>query len=127
MGQSDMPLEIVRKHMPDAIIGVSIGTMEELSKASNGGATYVAVSPVWATPTKEDAGPGLGPEYIEKVRKATNLHITVIGGIKKENLDIVLANGADSVCAISATVDTENVASSVAEFEQAVRSGRMRR
>ena len=113
--------------MPDSIIGVSIGTMKELTRAVEDGATYIAVSPVWATPTKEDAGPGLGPEFINDVRQATDVHITVIGGIKKENLDVVLANGADSVCAISATVDTEDVASSVAEFEQAIRSGRMRK
>ena len=126
VGQSDMPLREARRLMPDGIIGVSIGSIQELEDALEGGATYVAVSPVWATPTKEDAGPGLGPEFISEVRSRTDVHVTTIGGIKRENLDEVLANGGDSVCAISATVGTDDVVGAVAWFEDAVRQGRKR-
>ncbi len=126
LGQKDLPLKQARKHF-NGIIGVSIGSLEDLRVAEEFGADYVAVSPVWATPTKEDAGPGLGANFVEKVRKETDLHVTVIGGVKMENVRDLVKKGADSACAISATVVTQDVAQAVSQFEKAVAGAKKER
>ena len=126
VGQSDMPVNIVRAHMPKGIIGVSVGSIAEAEKALADGATYLAVSPIWDTPTKDDAGPGVGPAFVSQVRKITDVHITTIGGIKEHNMNLVLEKGADSICAISATVGTKDVRASVERLETLVRKGRGR-
>jgi len=127
LGQSDMPLEVARTLMPEGIIGVSVGSLKELERGLQNEASYIAVSPVWETPTKADAGPGLGTTFIKNARKITDIHIAAIGGIKMGNLDEVLSAGADSVCAISATVSVKDTRGAVEAFEKRVREGRIRR
>ena len=46
--------------------------------------------------------------------------VIAIGGVKLENLDEVIKAGGDAVCAISATVATDDVEGSVKQFEQKV-------
>ena len=59
LGQDDLPLFVARQLAPgDFIIGISVGSVTEAVNAEAGGADYVAVSPVFGTGTKPDAGPG---------------------------------------------------------------------
>ena len=121
LGQLDVPCKEARRFFK-GIIGVSVGSLNEARKAIADGADYIAASPVWSTPTKEDAGAGLGPGFVKDLRALTTLHITAIGGVKRSNLHEVLGAGADSICAISATVATPSVAKAVTEFETAIRA-----
>lgn len=112
VGQGDCPAAEVRGRLgPRAILGVSIASLEELTQAENARATYVAASPVFGTPTKPDAGTGIGLEGVRRLRAATRLPLAVIGGINATNVRAMVEAGADLVCAISAslaggTVDT---------------------
>lgn len=120
LGQSDMPLEEARRKFPDGIIGISCHTLDDVSEAERKGADYIAVSPVFFTTTKTDITEPLGLEGITEFRKATNLPIIAIGGIDLDNVRDVVMAGADSVCAISATVATDNVEASVRKFEDII-------
>ena len=127
IGQGDRPLADARKVLPDGIVGVSCGTVEEVLLAERGGADYVAASPVFFTSTKKDIGTPVGLEGLARMREATELPIIAIGGITIANVrDVVLA-GADSACGISATVGTPDVSASVREFEGLVRAARTER
>ena len=105
LGKADMPLKEARDSLgPEAIIGVSVSSAEEARAAEEEGADYVAVSPVFETPTKPDAGASLGIETIEKVRDAVSIPVIAIGGLNGDNIKDALKAGADLVCAISASL-----------------------
>jgi thiamine-phosphate pyrophosphorylase len=114
VGQSDMALREARAILgPAATIGVSVATVAEARAAEDAGADYLAVSPVFATATKLDAGPGVGLAGIAAIRAATTLPLAAIGGIGPANIRDVRRAGADLICAISASLAggtvTENI------------------
>lgn len=52
VGQDDMDLSLARRLLgPDAIIGVTVGTVDEALRACEGGADYLGIGTVYATPT----------------------------------------------------------------------------
>ena len=127
IGPKDVPLSRARMVFPNGIIGVSCGSVEEVKRAEAGGADYIAASPVFFTSTKRDIGKPLGLEGITAFRIATELPIVAIGGITLANVREVVTAGADSACAISATVGTPDVAWSVREFEARIKKAKEER
>lgn len=117
VGQSDMALAAARAVLgPAAIIGVSVATVAEAREAEAGGADYLAVSPVFATATKLDAGPGVGCAGIAAIRAATRLPLAAIGGIGISNVRDVRRAGADLICAISASLAGGRVDENIREL-----------
>ena len=96
LGQSDLPISEARKRAPEGfILGCSVGSPEEAIKAEKDGASYVALSPVFSTASKDDAGPGHGLGILSEIRKAVNIPVLAIGGINKDNAaSVVRAHGA---------------------------------
>ena len=114
VGQADMTLASARVILgPAATIGVSVATVDEARAAEASGADYLAVSPVFATATKLDAGPGVGLAGIAAIRAATALPLAAIGGIGPANIRDVRAAGADLICAISASLAGGRVAENI--------------
>jgi thiamine-phosphate pyrophosphorylase len=105
LGRSDMPIRTARRLAPrDFIIGASVSCAPEATYAVQQGADYVAVSPVFRTSTKRDAGPPCGTVEITRVQKAVEVPVIAIGGIELSNVREVLEAGADGVAVISAVV-----------------------
>jgi thiamine-phosphate pyrophosphorylase len=123
-GQGDGPLSEARKTLTDGIIGVSCGTVAEVKNAELSGADYIAASPVFFTGTKKDIGHPIGLDGLARLRAATDLHVVAIGGVNLANVRSVVLAGADSVCAISATVGTPDIAASIRKFEARIISAR---
>ncbi|RXE57351.1 thiamine-phosphate synthase [Methanoculleus taiwanensis] len=114
LGQSDLPLESARRIAPPGfIIGVSVGSVEEAAFAVAGGADYVALSPVFSTGSKEDAGSGYGLAVLAAIRSAVSVPVLAIGGIGCHNVGEVIAAGADGVAVISAVVGASDVTAAV--------------
>lgn len=125
LGQSDLPVEVVRRLVPDDfIIGISISSVEEALIGVRDGADYVAVSPVFSTISKPDAGEGCGLACISAVRKAVPKEIPVvgIGGINSENLCEVIAAGLDGICVISAVVSAPNIKKAAGDLREKIRN-----
>jgi len=117
IGQDDMPIHTARELLgPDKIIGLTVHNIEEALEAERSGADYVGLGPIFNTSTKEDAGEGIGPESIRAVKEALNIPIVAIGGINKQNSEIVIIGGADSLVAISAVVCSDDVTKETKEF-----------
>ncbi|RME93581.1 MAG: thiamine phosphate synthase, partial [Verrucomicrobia bacterium] len=99
------------------LVGLSTHAPEQAGRAVAAGAAYVAVGPVFATPTK----PGRPPVTLEYVRWAA-AHLRVpwfaIGGITLENLEAVLAAGARRVCVVSAILGAADVAGACQAFRR---------
>jgi thiamine-phosphate pyrophosphorylase len=63
---------------------------------------YVAVGPVFATPSKRNHDPLLGVEGLRAVRSAVARPLVAIGGITLETAPTILRTGVDAVAVISA-------------------------
>lgn len=103
IGQSDMPFAIVRKLLgPQAIIGLSVETWEDVEKACNLNADYLGVSPIFATPTKKDTKGPWGLEGLTRIRTTTSRPLVAIGGLNANNAADAVRAGADAVAVVSA-------------------------
>jgi thiamine-phosphate pyrophosphorylase len=122
LGQDDLPLLEARKIAPDNfIIGISVGSVTEAIHADEGGADYVAVSPVFGTGTKPDAGLGHGTELITAIKQKISIPVIGIGGIQKENVREVILSGADGIAVISAVVSAPDISKAAQELKSLVR------
>jgi thiamine-phosphate pyrophosphorylase len=107
VGQDDLPAAEVRALIgPDRLLGLSAGSDDELAVAlalPPGTVDVVGIGPVWSTPTKPDAGTGLGPEGVAALAAkaaAGGLRSVAIGGIDVGRAPLV--TGVDGICVVSA-------------------------
>jgi len=103
LGQSDMPYLMARKLLgPDAIVGISVNSLDQVYEAEKWGPSYIAVSPVFDTATKSDISRPWGLEGLREVRKISRHPVVAIGGISPINARSVVEAGADSLAVVSA-------------------------
>ena len=102
---------------PRLWLGLSTHTPEQAERAIRAAPDYIAVGPVFATPTK----PGRAAVTLEYVRWAAG-HVRLpwfaIGGITLDNLDSVLDAGATRVCVVSAILNAPDVAKACQQFRK---------
>jgi len=121
LGQDDMAAGMARLRAPRPfIIGISAGTVAEAVAAEKAGADYVALSPVFATASKDNAGPGQGLAVLREMKAAVSIPVIAIGGITKENLGDVIAAGADGVAVISAVVAQPDIAAAARDLKERI-------
>ena len=121
LGQTDMPLDMARAIVEDSmLIGISAESLEDAIEAEKGGADYLGVSPIYATPTKTDTAPALGLEGLRQIRAAVKIPLVGIGGLNRENAAEVIRNGADGVAVVSAIVAAEDPEAAAAELNQLI-------
>jgi len=128
LGQADLPVEVARKLLgPKAIIGLSVENFEQLQEAKNFPVDYLAISPVFPTPTKTDTGPAWGLEGLAQARRLTGRPLVAIGGINETNAFQVIQAGADGIAVVSAicaSPDPEQASKKLRQIiEQARRKG----
>ena len=125
LGQTDMPLEIAKKILGDSmIIGISAESLEDALEAEKGGADYLGVSPIFATPTKTDTAPPLGLEGLRSIRKAVKIPLVGIGGLNRENSAAVIQSGGDGVAVVSAIVAAADPAQAAGELTRIINEAR---
>jgi thiamine-phosphate pyrophosphorylase len=97
LGQDDLPVREARRILgPDALIGVSTHSLDQVRRAVYDGATYLGVGPVFPSRTKPfDAFPGL--EFVRQAAAETTLPTFALGGISVDNVGSVVAAGARRV------------------------------
>ncbi len=98
-------------------IGLSTHAPEQAQRAVNAGADYVAIGPIYATGTKPTARP-VTLDYVRWAAQNVKVPWFAIGGINLQNIDEVLAAGAQRVCVVSAILNAENVVKACAEFRK---------
>lgn len=121
LGQTDMPLDIARAIVQDSmIIGISAESLEDAVEAEKGGADYLGVSPIYATPTKTDTAPPLGLQGLRQIRAAVNIPLVGIGGLNRDTVAEVIRSGADGVAVVSAIVAAEDPRVAAGELHQLI-------
>jgi thiamine-phosphate pyrophosphorylase len=109
LGQSDMPLEMAQKIAGRSIlIGISAESLQDAIKAEKGGADYIGISPIYATPTKTDTASPLGIAGLREIKNRVKIPLVGIGGLNETNSAEVIRNGADGVAVVSAIVAADD-------------------
>ena len=111
LGQSDQGAE--RAAAAGIPLGISAATRREAAVAEFAGATYLGAGPVWATPSKADAGRPIGLGGLADVCLATQLPVVAIGGVDASNAADCLRAGAAGVAVIRAIADLRAVREAV--------------
>jgi len=102
VGQEDLsPAEARAVVGADVLIGVSTHGEQQLLRAVDGAADYVAIGPVFATLSKQVPDPVVGMDGVRVARAISGKPVVAIGGIGRSNCAAVIAAGADSVAVIS--------------------------
>ncbi len=119
LGQGDLDCAAARRLLgPGAIIGLSVENEAQATESTQYDIDYVAVSPVFSTPTKTDAPPALGLEGIVALKRASARTTVAIGGINRTNIAQVMAAGADGVAVVSAVCSAQDVAGAARELKK---------
>jgi thiamine-phosphate pyrophosphorylase len=102
LGQDDLSMEGARKVIgPDLWLGVSTHNPEQVEKANQGPADYIAIGPVFGTLSKTNPDPVIGLGGVRDARRVTGKPLVAIGGIMRANCEAVMDAGADCVAVIS--------------------------
>ena len=117
LGQQDRPPAWARRVAPELLIGRSTHAPEPARLAMREQATYFAVGPVFATPTKAQR-PAVGLEYVRWAAQHADRPWYAIGGIDSSNLDRVLTAGATRVAVVRAILDAPDPALAAHAFQQ---------
>jgi thiamine-phosphate pyrophosphorylase len=121
IGQHDMDPERARRLLgPDAIIGLSIETIEQARAAVSLDVDYLGVGPVFATATKTDAAPPLGVAALAEIRAISRHRVVAIGGIGQENARQAIDSGADGVAIVSAICAADDPERAAKELRQSI-------
>jgi thiamine-phosphate pyrophosphorylase len=110
VGQDDASATEAREALgPDAIVGLSTHSEEQLAASSDQPVDYVSVGPVWETPTKEGR-PGVGLGLVEHAAASAPHPFFAIGGVDPGNAAEVVAAGARRLGVVRAIRDAEDPA-----------------
>ncbi|MBX9581034.1 MAG: thiamine phosphate synthase [Gemmataceae bacterium] len=113
LGQDDLPVREARRVVgPDALIGVSTHSVEQVRRAVLDGADYLGVGPTFPSRTKTfEVFPGL--DFVRAAAAETSLPAFALGGVGPENVGRVAEAGGRRVAvgaAVGRADDPEPVA-----------------
>ncbi|MFC1690768.1 thiamine phosphate synthase [Nanoarchaeota archaeon] len=121
LGQDDMTYEEAREILgEDKIIGVTAHNSREAILAEGKKADYIALSPIFQTDTKKDAGKPAGIKLIEEVRAKVKTPLVAIGGINENNILQVARAGIKTIAMISAIITKDDVAGEIRKYNELI-------
>ena len=120
LGQDDLDPAAAREILgPEALVGLSTHSAEQIAAAQKADVDYISVGPVWETPTKAGR-PAVGVGLVEHAARHSELPFFAIGGIDAGNVGEVLAAGATRICVVRAIRDAEDPMAAAAALRGAV-------
>ena len=121
LGQSDVPVDTARKICgKNMIIGATAKTVAQATEACRQGADYLGVGAIYPTTTKVKTVL-TSVRTLEEICKAVQIPVNAIGGLCRNNLDVLKGTGIAGVCAVSAIMKAENPLKAAMELKKAVR------
>ena len=125
LGQEDF-FENEAPHQPSILnpqpaLGLSTHAPDQAIRAMETNAAYLAIGPVFATPTKPGR-PGVTLDYVRWAAANVDRPWFAIGGITLENIDSVLEAGARRICVVSAILNAPAVAHACQQFHKRLAS-----
>ena len=104
VGQTDMPVFAARKLMGDGkIVGATAKTVPQALEALEQGADYLGVGAIYPTTTKVKTVL-TSTETLQDICKAVSIPVNAIGGLNKDNIDILTGIPISGICIVSAVM-----------------------
>jgi thiamine-phosphate pyrophosphorylase len=120
-----LPVDVCRKVLaPGMIVGVSTHSLAEARDAEIAGADFITYGPVYYTESKAKYGAPVGVGALCEVCAGGRLPVFALGGIKRSNINEVIAAGASGVAMISAVLAAEDCRSAAAGIAECVHKAR---
>lgn len=108
VGVSDMPVATARKLMgDDKIVGATAKTVPWAKEAHEQGADYLGVGAIYPTTTKVKTVL-TSTDTLRDICNAVPIPANAIGGLNKENIDILTGIPIAGICVVSAIMKAED-------------------
>ena len=108
VGQSDMPVFMARKLMgEEKIVGATAKTVLQAKEAYVQGADYLGVGAIYPTLTKVKTVL-TSTDTLKDIVDAVPIPINAIGGLNKNNIDILRGIPISGICVVSAIMKAKN-------------------
>lgn len=122
VGASDLPVAIARKLMgPDKIVGATTKTVAAARAAYEAGADYLGVGAIFPTTTKVKTVL-TSTDTLREICQAVPIPANAIGGLNKDNLEVLKGIPIGGVCVVSAIMKAENPRLAAEELKRKIQS-----
>lgn len=120
VGQDDAPPALARRILgPDAIVGLSTHSSDDLADALGEPVDYLSAGPVEPTATKPGR-PGTGEEYLTEASTRSPLPVFVTGGVRPERVPALAAAGARHFVVVRWLTEADDPESAARALRRAV-------
>ena len=117
VGASDMPVTTARKLMgEDKIVGATAKTVPWAIEAYEQGADYLGVGAIYPTTTKVKTVL-TSTDTLRDICQAVPIPVNAIGGLNKNNIDILAGIPIAGICAVSAIMKVDNPMTAAKELK----------
>ncbi len=118
VGQSDMPVQLARKLMGnDKIVGATTKTVLQAKEAYKQGADYLGVGAIYPTTTKVKTII-TSTDTLKDICNSVPIPVNAIGGLNKDNIDVLKGISISGICVVSAIMKAENPQKATAQLIQ---------
>ena len=117
VGQSDMPVSMARKLMgDDKIVGATTKTVPQALEAYEQGADYLGVGAIYPTTTKVKTVL-TSTETLGNICSAVPIPVNAIGGLNKDNIDVLKGIPIAGICVVSAIMKADDPKQAAVELQ----------
>lgn len=117
VGQSDMPVSMARELMGNnKIVGATTKTVEQAVEAYAQGADYLGVGAIYPTTTKVKTVI-TSTETLSNICSAVPIPVNAIGGLNKDNIDILKSIPIAGICVVSAIMKADDPKQATTELK----------
>ena len=117
LGQSDMPIDLARKFLgPGKIIGATAKTVHQAQEAWQQGADYLGVGAIYPTTTKVKTVL-TSTDTLRDICSAVPIPVNAIGGLNKNNIDVLAGIPIAGICVVSAIMKAESPKTATIELK----------
>lgn len=108
LGKEDMMIDTARKILGDKkIVGATAKTVEQARKAYENGADYLGVGAIFPTATKVKTV-RTSLDTLKSICASVPIPVNAIGGLNKENINVLKGIPISGICVVSAIMRAEN-------------------
>lgn len=108
VGSSDIPVADARKLMGEGkIVGATAKTVEAAMAAQAAGADYIGCGAIYPTSTKV-VTVLTEVKTLCEITKKVDIPVCAIGGLNRENCDVLRGSGIAGICVVSAIMKSED-------------------
>lgn len=122
LGQSDIPIRYARELLPaGSMVGATAKTVEQALEAEREGASCLGVGAIYPTTTKV-VTVRTEVSTLNQICEAVTIPVYAIGGLNKDNLEILKGSPITGICVVSAIMQAEDASLAVSELREAMRN-----